>query len=134
MVEKYNLGETGPLQFELKKSGREVELIREFVVVRPDGRRIHIPAGFITHFASVPRFFWRIIPPWGEYSPAAVTHDWLYVSGDVKSRLEADRIFYRIMLQLGVTWWKRVAMFLAVRAGGWIGWNHYRKVDKIDKS
>jgi hypothetical protein len=40
---------------------------------------ITIPAGFVTDFASIPRFLWSIYPPTGRYQEAAVVHDWLYV-------------------------------------------------------
>src|SRR5690348_12260167 len=41
---------------------------------------IRVPVGFVTDFASVPRFFWRVLPPTGRYGKAAVVHDYLYGS------------------------------------------------------
>ena len=38
---------------------------------------IHVPAGMITDFASVPRPLWNILPPTGGYGEAAVVHDHL---------------------------------------------------------
>jgi hypothetical protein len=38
---------------------------------------IRVPVGYRTDFASIPRFFWRILPPAGRYGKAAVVHDWL---------------------------------------------------------
>ena len=49
-----------------------------------DGQHVGIvvvPAGFATDFASVPRAFWRLLPPFGEYMLAAVVHDYLYAVG-----------------------------------------------------
>lgn len=126
MKEQYQLGVTGPLQFELEANGREARLIREFVVITPTKEKIVIPDGFVTDFASVPRIFWRIIPPWGEYSPAAVVHDYLYLVGTLK-RGVVDKIFLQIMTQLGVSLWKRQVMYIAVRIAGSRGWNRYRK-------
>lgn len=134
---KYILGTTGPLQFELLGNGREVKLLKEFRVVTPLGEIVEIPDGFVTDFASVPRFFWRVIPPWGDYSPAAVIHDYLYASGKIDDRKikrsEADDTFYAVMKQLGVSRWKSWLMHKAVRVGGWIGWNAYRALDKLPK-
>jgi len=39
---------------------------------------ITVPAGFDTDYASIPRIFWPIYPPDGEYAPAAILHDFLY--------------------------------------------------------
>lgn len=77
---------------------------------------IVVPAGFVTDYASIPRFFWRILPPDGPYLEAAVVHDYLY-STDC-DRLLADAVFRVLMKRLGIPWWKRVVMFYAVRIFG----------------
>lgn len=38
---------------------------------------VHVPAGFLTDGATVPRMFWSLIPPWGQYGQVAILHDWL---------------------------------------------------------
>ena len=81
-----------PLHFELLPNGRSARLIKDYKVSLVGILTITAPAGFETDFASVPRLFWRIVPPWGRYSPAAVVHDFLYHTGLV-TRAEADRIF-----------------------------------------
>ena len=75
---------------------------------------ILVPKGFITNFASVPRFFWSIIPPWGKYGKAAVIHDYLYYTKKY-TRKRADEIFLEGMEVLGVSLWKRQVMYWAVR-------------------
>jgi hypothetical protein len=113
------------LNVEILPCGRRVRLLETFVMfIYRD--LVLIPAGFETDFASVPRFFWRIVPPWGKYSPAAVVHDFLYATG-VVSRRRADKIFLRAMCQLDVAWWRRQLMYRAVRAFGWIPWNNHRR-------
>lgn len=79
-----------------------------------------VPAGFITDFASVPRILWSIIPPTGRYTKAAVLHDYLYVTkGDHNfSRKYCDKLFLEAMKVLKVKKWKRIIMYLAVRAFG----------------
>lgn len=73
---------------------------------------VTVPKGFKTDFASVPRIFWRILPPDGMYTQASVLHDYMCITG-LKSR--ADRVFYESMGVLGVSSWQRSIMFFAVR-------------------
>ena len=84
--------------------------------------KITVPAGFTTDFASIPRFFWRILPPAGEYGKAAVIHDFLYQYGrDNKgpvTKAYADGVFLRAMTDLGVGVFRRRAMYAAVRLFG----------------
>lgn len=115
----FSIGLIGPLQVEILPDGRRVKLLQPFRVrLRELGERIiEAPQGFETDFASVPRFFWRVLPPWGRYSPAAVIHDHLYSTGKV-SRADADRAFLTLMQRLGVPAWKRTVMYWAVRLFG----------------
>jgi hypothetical protein len=117
---------TGPLKVELLANGRSARLIHPYRIGTADGRIIEVPEGFVTDFASVPRLFWRIVPPWGRYSPAAVVHDYLYQSAKV-SRKEADDIFLELMARLGVPRWKRYTMYWAVRGFGGFAWDAHRK-------
>ncbi len=106
-------------------------MAHDWTVTLDDGWIVSVPAGFTTDFASVPRFFWRLVPPWGRYSRAAVVHDFLYVfpflarkrsetyrESKYIGKREADIIFYRMMEALGVPRWKRLCMFWAVRFFG----------------
>ena len=80
---------------------------------------ITVPAGFTTDFASIPRFFWRVLPPTGSYGKAAVIHDAIYRTPAVPfTRAEADQIFHDAMKDLGVGWLTRNTMFRAVRLFG----------------
>lgn len=83
------------------------------------GILITIPAGFITDFASVPRFLWAILPHDGPWAPAAVVHDFLYSHHSACSRFLADAVFRDGMATLKVPLWRRWLMWLAVRAWGW---------------
>lgn len=117
-----------PLRVEILPDGRRARLLEPFRVrLRELGNRpLSIPAGFETDFASVPRFFWRVVPPWGRYSPAAVVHDYLYRTGQVPRDL-ADRIFLNLMKRLGVPAWKRRVMYWAVRVFGGRSWRKGRQ-------
>ncbi len=105
---------------EILPGGRSVRLIKDLIVRDDDGTTIRVPAGFVSDFASVPRIFWRVAPPWGPYSEAAVVHDWLYRTG--YPRAEADATFRRLMARAGVRFPLRWAMWVAVRAFGWMHW------------
>lgn len=80
--------------------------------------RIEVPCGFVTDFASVPRFLWPFFPPAGKWNRAAVLHDYLYSQRSV-SRFLADALFREAMFKLGVPVWRRVLMYYAVRMFGW---------------
>lgn len=110
------------------------ELYRSFIFhldSKHSSRLIKVPKDFITDFASVPKAFWSIIPPYGKYTKAAVLHDYIYkyhgfVSSDQfisYTRKEADRIFLQAMKVLGVGRIKRGIMYNAVRWFGAKAWN-----------
>lgn len=102
-----------------------IKRLREGGPQWPDDLRIAIvvPKGFVFDFASVPRFFWRVLPPVGHgkrgaYGAASCLHDWLYRSGAV-SRKDADLLFRESMGVLGVSSWRKWLMWSAVRLFGW---------------
>lgn len=79
-----------------------------------------VPVGYKTDFASIPRIFWRILPPHGPYVPAAVVHDYLC---DLRGRTGVDsktthKVFDEAMRVLHVPKWKRTVMYRAVK---WFG-------------
>lgn len=88
-----------------------------------------IDPGFPTDLASVPRFFWALLPPNGVYERAAVLHDWFCVhlaKGDclVSSR-DADGIFRRVAAEAGVGFIARWLLWTGVRWGALF--NRYRR-------
>lgn len=109
-------------------------------------RRITVKAEFETDLASVPPLFWALgFPPDGLHRAAAVLHDALYqarghlpsewvvyresIAGrdlvampERFSRLDADRLFGRMMREADVPQWRRRAMFRAVRLCSWLFW------------
>ncbi len=119
---------TQPLVVSPLEDGRNWKLIKEFsyYVDRKDGEVIKVPAGFITDFASVPRLFWNIFPPYGRWGKAAVVHDWCYKT-QLYPRKKCDRVFLQGMKVLGVCWWRRKVMYRAVRL---FGAKAYRKGHK----
>jgi hypothetical protein len=105
---------------------------RHFIVARDTVFRVAgsdqpivVPAGFVTDFASVPRALWAGLSPHGQYSRAAVLHDFLYWT-QACTRAQADRLFLLMMKQSGVAPADRLAIYRATRAAGEGGWlrNH----------
>lgn len=121
---------TTPLKLEYI-DGRDWKVTEEFIYrIGSDTSEeaVKVPAGEITDFASIPRVFWRILPPTGEYGKAAVIHDYLYKHA-VGTRKWCDDIFLEAMGVLKVSAWKRYAIYNAVRSFGWAAWNNHRKND-----
>lgn len=125
------------------------ELPRVAIVEKPFTFRspslglIRVEPGFDTDYASVPRVFWSIYPPDGDYRAAAVVHDWLYwnqspIEGGHDSvppfgiplaitREQADTVFLEALTALGIPWLRRHVLHKAVRLGGWLPWNKRAK-------
>jgi hypothetical protein len=128
-----------------------------YAVGYPDGKTIvHVPAGFITDFASIPRVLWSFIPPTGFYGKAAVIHDFLYLNGNINGMVipqkYADDVLNEGMVVLASAWIlehgrtepgqpyiprgelktlvEREIIYKGVRIGGFLTWKKYRKLDK----
>lgn len=76
---------------------------------------VHVPRGYLTDGASVPRIFWSVIPPWGKYGQACVLHDYLceynYYHDGLHtfniSRKQVNSIFNEAMKEAKVPTFKR---------------------------
>jgi hypothetical protein len=80
---------------------------------------IDVPRGYRTDVASIPRLFWRILPPAGRYGKAAVVHDWLCdVSPKICNHIGAANVFGEAMQVLGVGLIKQSLMVFAVKTFG----------------
>jgi hypothetical protein len=108
-------------------------LIRKYrlkyhLIIDVIGCTFRVPARFPTDGASIPRIFWLTTgqPFSPRFITAAIVHDYLYQYGHVE-RLIADTVFKQILLKHGVGEYQATKMFLALRLGGWIVWNRYRK-------
>lgn len=95
-------------------TGRDWVLVRDLTYVGRDQTFV-VPAGTTTDFASVPRPFVWLLPPYGAYTKAAILHDYLVRPEAGVSRADADGIFRRAMRELGVQLVRRWMMWAAVR-------------------
>ncbi len=84
-----------------------------------------VPAGFVTDLASVPDIAEPLLPRAGEYSNAAIMHDYLYWTQSC-TREQADNLMSIAMKEAGVAPWKDLLIHGAVRLGGQDAWNANR--------
>lgn len=92
---------------------------------------VHVPRGFLTDGATVPKIFQSLFPVWDTYYQAAVFHDYLceYLTIYINhiptkiTREEADRIFSRIMRHLNVSPIKR-----SLVSAGVVAYSHFKSI------
>lgn len=102
-----------------RNGSRLFSLVQQFRY-RSSYGTITVPAGFITDGASIPRCFWNILAPFGEYFEAAIIHDFLYTEANRRfTRSQVDLIFKEAMFNVGIGWFTRGLIYRAVRLGGW---------------
>lgn len=101
-----------------------------------DGARVGtiiVPSGFVTDFASVPRFFWRIISPVDDdVRLPAIVHDHLYNEQSWDKEV-ADLIFREALVAHGAPFWKVHAMYQAVNWCGRKAWNDHKREKERQK-
>ena len=110
--------------------GKNWVIIKDFgydVGKEDSGNKINVPIGFITDFASVPRFLWWFIPRWGKYGNAAVIHDYCYWEQQY-NRKEVDNIFREGMEVLRVENARIFILHWAVRLFGYMAWGKNRRM------
>jgi hypothetical protein len=104
----------------IQEYGPDTWQLMEPVVYEGKYDNFTVPGGYVTDFASVPRFLHWLVSPYGAYTNAAIVHDWLITdlipAKSITSR-DTDGIFRRIMEELGVPFATRWLMWGAVRLG-----------------
>jgi hypothetical protein len=98
--------------------------LHEDVVYKDGDEEYRVPGhpvdGYVTDFASVPRATSWLYPPFADYAPAAIIHDWLITdllpTGQIDSTT-VDRTFREAMKELGVIFPRRWIMWAGVRLG-----------------
>ena len=108
----------------LKDDGRSCEVI-SVIAYEWGCHSIEVPVGFVCDGASIPRFLWAVIgsPFVGRYRYPAVLHDFIYrTQPDGWTRSMGDDMFLAAMETRKTPRYKRVPIYLGVRAGGWCAW------------
>lgn len=100
------------------RHSRNGKLLKPVVYQDHKGRIWNVPEGFEFNGLSVPRFFWRLTPPYtGRAREASVVHDYLCDARPVNSTT-AHEVFYYALRANGVGWWTAWTRWAAVR---WFG-------------
>lgn len=97
---------------------------------------VDVPKGFVCDGASIPRVFWSVVghPLSGGPLRAAIIHDALCVQASTRAeRRFADTVFYWVLEQCRVPYWRRLLLFLAVRVYALCVWRQ-RLADKPEGS
>lgn len=108
------------------RQGRNIwRLDEDYACKIGTGCTVIVPAGFLTNFGTVPRFFWRLISP-QEMREASLVHD--YLCNEVPldqvhelpksgySRWIADAVLYQAMTDMQIAGpIRRFLVFAAVR-------------------
>ena len=88
-------------------------------------QRICVLKRCVTNGADITRIFWSLFPPNSpEYLSAVVIHDYMCAKIGVFTYKEADELFYRAMVDIGVPKWKAKLFYFCVK------WYHRFKVFK----
>lgn len=89
--------------------------------------RIVVPKGFVTDFASIPKPLWSLgLSPHGQYSRAAVIHDYLYWA-QACTREQSDRLLLIAMKESSVGSFDEFLVYQGVNVGGKGPWNDNAK-------
>lgn len=106
--------------------GHNVILAEPLTYTTAAGEDITVPEGAESDGASVPRAFWRVFPPFGDYWRAALLHDYLYRQTE-RPKAQCDRIFHEAMLACGVPRWKAWTIYQGVNLFGVFAFKNCRK-------
>ena len=91
---------------------------------------ITVPTGFVTDLASIPQMLWSIgLRPEGQYSRAAIIHDYLYWSQNC-TRDQSDRLLMIAMKESNVGTFQEDVIYAAVHAAGSSAWANNAKEKK----
>ena len=101
-------------------------MLRPFTVTWTDGAYLGggkvlteftVPVGFEHDGPSIPRRLQGIVSKFGNQFQPSIAHDWTYVHPGLTKK-QADQLFLEGMEELGVPWYRRRVIYLAVRVGG----------------
>jgi hypothetical protein len=91
---------------------------------------ITVPIGFVTDLASIPQMLWSIgLRPEGQYSRAAIVHDYLYWSQNC-TREQADHLLLIAMKESNVGTIQEDLIYAAVHTAGGSAWDNNAKEKK----
>jgi hypothetical protein len=116
----------------LSSSDWKTWVLEDPAVWQDDYDVVTVPTGFMTDFASIPWVFrWWQTGGAGPQRVAAYFHDYLYSMQTDFNRRGSDRVFREVMQYVDGDgwrkWFRRWAMWSALRVGGWLAWRSGQK-------
>jgi len=91
-------------------------LLEPLIYITDSGKEIEVPAGYITDFATIPRFLWWALPPdHYSYIKSSVVHDYALTNLPELSKKICDDIFREAMLSEGAPKLRAKVMYLSVK-------------------
>lgn len=110
-------------------------LERDVTIQLSNGKIITIPYGFKWDLSSVPKIFWSILAPDGDFAIASLIHDYLYIHrGSILGLKESDKEMLLWSKAVNITKnpisLKRIdnyVRYYGVRLVGWFVWYEYGK-------
>ena len=115
-------------ELQMKVIGHQAYEVTEPLIYETEGMTIQVGKGFDFDGASVPQALWSfgLSPMAGGYQRSATLHDALY-AGEIFDRSICDDLFLEAMGSDGVGYFKRYAMYWAVRSAGWMVWKNHKQ-------
>lgn len=115
------------MQIDIHQSDEQGDILTllEPLEINWKGRILIVPAGFRSDGASVPEFLWATVSP--AIDPrtirAAVAHDYLYRHHpEGWTRADADAMFYDLIREDGLNWWRSQKAYWGLRMFGGSAW------------
>lgn len=110
---------------------KQYKLQRSVRVMLSNKNILVIPKGFEWDLSSVPRIFWALLPPSGDFEIAALIHDYLY-QNKMYNRAFNDKEM--LLWSKAINGTNKISLkkidnytrFIGVRLFGWIVWNKKR--------
>lgn len=120
-------------ELDIKVIGKQAYKVDSPLVYERENQIIQVNNGFDFDGASVPQMLWGLglSPMTGGYQRAACLHDALYASEYFEREL-CDDIFLEAMESEGVSRFKRLAMYYAVRMFGGSVWKGHKREEVND--
>lgn len=95
------------------------QLTRSIIHYTRNGEMLYIPKGFVTDFATIPKWLRWLFPKGQDDKLAFIVHDYLYTIGKTKEdRKEADKEMRYTQKSLGANRLRYTFMYLGVRVFG----------------
>lgn len=105
----------------------EWTLAEPLSVILSNGKLMQIPVGYLTDFASVPRFLWSFISPIGQVNLPSIIHDYIYTEHNYSRKFGDDEFLKWMDFIAPHHKFKNRVMYCAVRIFGRPRWKKYNK-------